>query len=270
MAAPGARALAIALVMSGGVQAALIGPELVKRTALLLPPLVFLGTYLVMALLPLASLVLLSVVDIPPLPPRRHNAAASLGAILARPSFITAVIAGLVAYGSMNLLMAATPLQMMLCGFTANDSTDVIRLHALAMFAPGFITGRLIQRFGVHRIIITGGLLTLGCAAFSLAAPLFLSFAVALMLLGVGWNFMFVGATTLLATAHAPEERVRAQVTNDFIIFGTVAITSFSSGVLHATVGWLAMNAALVPPLAIALGLVTWHYLRRTRPALAQ
>ncbi|MCW3473953.1 MFS transporter [Limobrevibacterium gyesilva] len=268
VAAPNARSRAIALVMAGGVVSAILGPELVKHTKEMVSPLLFLGTYVAMSLLPVIGMVLLAVVKLPP-PPPRNASPTPLRVIIARPAFVVAAVAGLVSYGAMNLIMAATPLEMMLCGYGVNDSTDVIRAHAIAMFAPGFVTGRLIQKFGAHRVICLGGLLTISCAALSLTGSAYMTFVTALMLLGLGWNLMFVGATTLLATAHDAQERVRAQAANDFIVFGTVAITSFSSGALHSSSGWVAVNATVVPPVLIALGLVLWHQTRRARLATA-
>jgi MFS family permease len=258
VAPPALRPRAIALVMAGGVISAILGPEIVKHTKDIAGPILFLGTYMALGILPLISMVLLWLVKLPPAPPRVVSPT-PLGEIMRRPSFITAVIAGLVGYGTMNLIMAATPLEMMLCGYGVDASTDVIRAHALAMFAPGFVTGRLIQRFGVHNIIVIGGVLCLGCAGMSLLAPVFLNFMVALAILGLGWNFMFVGATTLLATAHAPAERVRAQAANDFIVFTTVTLTAFTSGALHDALGWAAVNFSVVPFVLVAIGLVVWH-----------
>jgi MFS family permease len=267
-AAPAARARAISLVMAGGVIAAILGPELVKRSKDLVPPLLFLGTYLCIALLPLAAAILVAFTRLQK-PVRHAGRPTPIAQILARPDFIVAVIAGLAAYGSMNLIMASTPVQMMLCGFGVNDSADVIRAHSIAMFAPGFFTGRLIQRFGAHRVIGAGGILIGVCAALSLAGPGYLDFTTALTLLGLGWNLMFTGATALLTLAYDATERVRAQATNDFIVFGTVACTSFGSGALHATAGWVALNFAVVPPVAIAVALVLWRRASLARVAAA-
>ena len=154
------------------------------------------------------------------------------------------------------------------CGVAA--SADVIRAHSLAMFSPGFVTGRLIQRFGVHQIILVGGLLTLGCVLVNVfQPPLFMTFLVALALLGVGWNFMFVGGTTLLTTSHSPEERVRVQATHDFIVFGSVAITAVTSGAVQATQGWKFLNLTVLPPIVIAFIVVGWHWLARSRKRAA-
>jgi predicted MFS family arabinose efflux permease len=267
VAAPAYRPRAIALVMAGGVVAAVLGPELVKHSRDLVPPFLFLGTYLAFALLPVVALLLLSLVRLPP-PPPRPKVAVPLREIMARPAFVTAVVTGLVAYGTMNLVMTSTPVEMMLCGFGVAASATVIQFHSVSMFAPGFVTGRLIERFGTGRVIAAGAALTAGCVAVSLAGREFWHFALALSLLGVGWNFMFVGATALLSAAHRPEERVRAQAANDFIVFGATACTAFLSGALHATAGWEALNLALLPPLAAALALLLWRR-RRTATATA-
>jgi MFS family permease len=176
----------------------------------------------------------------------------------------------MVGYGTMNLVMASTPLQMMFCGFGIGASADVIRAHSIAMFLPGFVTGRLIQRLGAHRIIVAGGVLTLLCAAINVAfSPAYATFMVALVLLGVGWNFMFIGGTTLLTAAYTAAERVRVQATNDFIVFGTVACTAFTSGAVQATAGWAALNLTVVPPVIVAVSLIAWHWTARARLAPA-
>jgi MFS family permease len=270
VATPEARARAISLVLAGGVVAALIGPEIVKRTNGLITgdgvnDLRFLATYLCLPVLPILTAILLLFIRVPP-PPERQRVAVPFRAIIARPSFITAVVAAVVGYGAMNLVMSSTPLQMLLCGFGVGASADVIRAHSIAMFLPGFVTGRIIQRCGVHQVICAGALITALCVAVNVAyAPVMGTFMAALILLGIGWNFMFVGATTLLSTAYEPHERVRVQATNDFIVFGTVALTAFASGAIHATFGWDALNLSVLPPVVIALVLVTWHWLARGR-----
>jgi MFS family permease len=264
-----AKARAISLVLAGGVLAAIVGPEMVKRTNALIPDYVFLATYLYLPVLPVITAILLTFVQVPPAQ-RKVGIPVPFRTIFARPDFITAVVSSLVGYGSMNLIMASTPLQMLLCGFGVAASADVIRAHSIAMFAPGFFSGRLIQKFGVHQIIMTGGLLTLGCVAVNVyEPPLFTTFMVALALLGVGWNFMFVGGTTLLTTAYAPEERVRVQATHDFIVFGSVAMTALTSGAVQATQGWNVLNLTVVPPVLIAFIVVGWHWVARSRVAVA-
>ncbi len=248
VAAPDARPRAIALVMAGGVLAAIIGPEIVKRSNMWIPPLEFLGTYLCLTVLPCIAALLLAFTHMP-VAVRQQVQPVPFRTIIMRPSFVTAVVSSMVGYGTMNLVMASTPLQMMMCGFGVNASADVIWAHSIAMFLPGFITGRLIQRLGPHVIIAAGGLLTLFCVVANLTFGVaFSTFIIALVLLGVGWNFMFVGGTTLLAAAHDAHERVRVQATNDFIVFGTVACTAFASGAIEATGGWAVLNLTLIPP----------------------
>ena len=265
VAAPEARPRAISLVLAGGVVAAIVGPEMVKRTYDFLPAHPFLATYLYLPLLPIMTVVLLSFAALPPAPPRT-SIPIPFRTIIARPTFLTAVISSLVGYGTMNLVMASTPLQMLLCGFGVPASADVIRAHSLAMFLPGFVTGRLIQKFGVHRIIAVGGVLTLGCVLVNLEfAPYFMTFMVALGLLGVGWNFMFVGGSTMLTTAYDPTERVRVQGLHDFIVFASVAATAVSSGAIHMKAGWEALNLTLVPPVLFAMAVVGWHFVAKGR-----
>ena len=265
---PHAKAGAISLVLAGGVVAAIVGPEMVKRTNALFPDHVFLATYLYLPLLPIVTAILLSFVQVPPAQ-RKAGVAVPFRTIFARPDFITAVVSSLVGYGTMNLVMASTPLQMLLCGFGVGASADVIRAHSIAMYLPGFFTGRLIQKFGVHPIIMAGGLLTLGCVAVNIyQPPLFATFMIALALLGLGWNFMFVGGTTILTTAYAPEERVRVQATHDFIVFGSVALTALTSGAVQATAGWNILNLTVVPPVLLAFTVVGWHWVARSRPAV--
>lgn len=258
VATPDYRPRAIALVMAGGVMAAALGPELVKHSKDLFAPFLFLGTYLILAVMPLLCMALLSVVALPPAPPRAANATPVME-IVARPAFLTAALTGAVAYGVMNLLMTSTPLEMMLCGFGVPASATVIQAHAVSMFAPGFVTGRLIGRFGTRPVIMAGVVLNAACVGLALMGKEFHHFTAALVALGLGWNLMFTGATTLLAEAHSPAERVRAQTANDFIVFGTVACTAFGSGLLHAAGGWFVLNLIVLPALAFAL----WRVSRR-------
>jgi MFS family permease len=268
-ATPAWRPRAISLVMAGPILSAIFGPEIVKHSYDLFAPTLFLGTYLALALLPLVAMVLLSGLVLPP-PPPKQAVSTPVGEIIRRPAFVAAAVAGLVAYGTMNLAMTATPLEMMLCGFSVGAAATVIQAHSLAMFAPGFVTGHLITRFGVMRIITVGAGLTAACVGVALMGREFWHFVVALVLLGVGWNFMFVGATTLLATSYEPHERVRAQGANDFIVFGTVACTAFLSGFVHHRFGWDMLNLTLLPPLVAALALLFWQRARMRRVAPAE
>ncbi|MGE0416375.1 MAG: MFS transporter [Acetobacteraceae bacterium] len=269
VAAPEAKARAISLVMAGGVLSAIVGPEMVKRTHDLIPDYLFLATYLYLPILPIIASVLLYKAELPPPPPKASGVNVPFRDIISRPNFVTAVISSLVGYGTMNLLMASTPLQMMLCGFGVAASADVIRAHSVSMYAPGFVTGRLIQKFGIHQIILTGALLTTSAVVTNLYfPPYFSTFFVALAVLGIGWNFMFVGGTTMLTTAYQPQERVKIQATHDFIVFANVAGTALTSGVIEAKWGWGALNLSVLPPVIIATAVVVWHLIVK-RPRMA-
>lgn len=266
VATPAYRPKAISLVMTGGILAAIFGPELVKHSKDMAAPFLFLGTYLIFSVLPLLVLVLLSVVRLPPAPPRPASPTPVME-IVRRPAFLAAAISGAIAYGTMNLVMTSTPLEMMLCGFGVAASATVIQAHAVSMFAPGFVTGRLIARFGARPVIGAGAALSAACVGVALLGESFAHFTVALMLLGVGWNFMFTGATSLLGESHRPEERVRAQAANDFIVFGTVACTALGSGAVHAAFGWGVLNLALLPALLVTMVLVLSRAGTVPRPA---
>ncbi|MDE2514606.1 MAG: MFS transporter [Rhodospirillales bacterium] len=260
LASPLQRPRVIALVMTGGVVAAALGPEIVKQSAAWVPGHVFVGSYALMAIPPLVAALLLGFARLPPAP-RAMAVSVPVAEVLARPTVIVAILAGVIAYASMNIVMASTPLQMTLCGFGVGDSANVIRAHALAMYLPGFVTGRLIGRFGVHKVIGAGGAVVIAAAAVNIALPPSLwGFSLGLVLLGVGWNFMFVGATTLLTSGYAPQERVRVQAVNDFIVFGSVACTALASGAIEAWAGWSVLNAVVIVPVMLALALVGWHF----------
>jgi MFS family permease len=167
----------------------------------------------------------------------------------------------------MNLIMTSTPVEMMLCGYGISAGATVIQAHAVAMFGPGFFSGRLIGRFGARRVILWGAGLTAACVAVTLSGNSFWHFTLALVLLGLGWNFMFVGATNLLSESHAPAERMRAQAANDVIVFGTVTCTAFASGAIHAAAGWEVLNLLLIPALAVAVVLMAMARRRQGKVA---
>jgi predicted MFS family arabinose efflux permease len=225
----------------------------------------FAGTYLAFAAIPILTALLVGAMRLPPAPHVAGAAPVRLGSILRRPGVFVAILCAVVGWDTMNLLMAVTPLEMMLCGFSVSDSTTIIQWHAAAMFAPSFLTGHLITRFGVLRVIGAGAVLTGLCAAVALSGASFAHFWVALVLLGVGWNFMFVGATALLTASHTPAERTKAQAANDVIVFGSVTITSLASGAMHHLFGWAVLNLAVIPALIVALLALAW--LARQRPA---
>ena len=201
------RPKAISTVMAGGVIGAFLGPAVVKATKDWFAPVLFAGSYLAFAALPFATAALVFAMRLAPPADPRGTATVQLGPILGRPRFIVAVLSAVVGWDTMNILMAATPLEMMLCGFTVGDSATVIQWHAAAMFAPSFLTGHLITRFGVVRVIAVGAALIAACAVVALAGQSFAHFWVALVALGVGWNFMFVGGTALLTSSYRPEDR---------------------------------------------------------------
>jgi predicted MFS family arabinose efflux permease len=262
---------AISFVLAGGVMAGLIGPAVVIVSKDLWPPYLFAATFIAQsALAALAGLVLMKLKSPPPMPreERDRNPGRALSAIARDPLFIVAVACGVVSYVIMNLVMTSAPIAMVDCGYSVTISTLGIQWHVLGMYAPSFITGHLIVRYGLYRIIALGLLMLLASAAISLAGQSIANFWIGLMLLGVGWNFAFIGATTLVTRCHRPEERNKVQSLNDFLIFGTMALGSFASGKLLATFGWEFVNATVFPPVLAVGALLAWMALRR-RPRLA-
>jgi MFS family permease len=259
------RSRAISLVLAGGVVSALFGPETAKWSRDLFLPAAFAGCYAVIAVLCLAVALLLCLVRLPKPPPVAwRGGGRPLIQIAREPVFLVAAFAAMVGYGVMSLVMTATPITMLGCGFGFADAAFVIQWHALGMYAPSFVTGRLITRFGLTRILLAGALLLVVSAGISLSGLAKAQFWAALVLLGIGWNFLFVGATTLLARAHAPAEKAKVQALNDFLIFGTVAVSSFSSGALLAGPGWRVIQLAALPLAIAAIAAVLWL---KTRPA---
>ena len=261
------RSKAVSLVLSGGVVSALVGPQAAKWSAGLFAPFAFAGCYAVIACLALTAAVVLSFVRLPPAPPRaRRSGGRGLREIALQPQFLAAALAGMTAYGAMALVMTATPLAMLGCGFGFADAAFIIQWHALGMYVPSFFTGRLIHRYGVTAVMLTGALLLAACGLLNLSGQSEPHFWSALVLLGVGWNFLFVGATTLLGAAYGPSERAKVQGLNDFLVFGTVALSSFSSGALLSGPGWGTIQFAVLPLAVFAAAAV----LRlRLRPAPA-
>ena len=263
------RPKAISYVMAGGLASAIIGPQLVKVTsqAMVIP---FLGTYLAVIAVNVLGSALFFFLDIPrPKPPAAtDDRGRSRRALLATPVTAVSVICAMVSYALMNLVMTSTPLAVVGCGFEQNIAADVVSAHVLAMYVPSFFTGHLIARFGV-RTIVALGLVILGAAGVvALQGVQLENFFIALILLGVGWNFGFIGATTMLAASHGPHERGRMQGMNDLIVFGGVTVASLSSGGLmncsggDAMVGWASVNLAMAPFLMLAGGALIWLALR--------
>lgn len=260
---------AISLVLAGGLAAALTGPSLVKLTAeaTAIP---FLATYATIIGLNLLGPVLFAFLDIPrpaapdPAAPRGR----SLGELARDPTIMVAVICAMVSYALMNLVMTSAPLAMVGCGFHTSDAASVVSGHVLAMFAPSFFTGHLIARFGATRIVMLGLAILAAAGAVALSGVDLSHFYVAMILLGLGWNFGFIGATTMLTRAYRPEERERVQGLNDAVVFGGVFLASLSSGGLMncmastPAAGWSAVNLAMLPFLVLAGGALIWLMLR--------
>ncbi|WP_241503701.1 MFS transporter [Ferruginivarius sediminum] len=248
------RSRAISLVMAGGVLAAIMGPQLANWSKDLFAPIDFAGGYLVVAVLCGVQVVLVQFARLPkPRPAERALGGRRLGALLRHPSLVLAIACGMVAYGAMNLIMSVTPPAMLDCGHSFGSAAFVIQWHVFAMYAPAFFTGHLIQRFGVRAIVATGALFMLACVAANLSGQEIVQFAGALVLLGVGWNFMFVGGTTWVTQLHAEGEKAKVQALNDVLVFATVAVTSLGSGWIFDRLGWAAVNVAIVVPVVLVL-----------------
>jgi predicted MFS family arabinose efflux permease len=257
---------AISLVLAGGVVASVVGPELSKATVDALLPALYAGCYATLTALALAILAVLQGVRIPRLTVEQlGDSGRPLGAIMRQPVFIVAALSGAIGYGSMTLIMTATPLAMNGCGFAFSDTATVIQGHVLAMFLPSFFTGALIQRIGVLRIITLGSLLIGGCLVANVSGVAFANFSIGMALLGLGWNFMFVGGSTLLTQAYAVTERAKTQAANDFLVFSSSVLGAFGSGLAQNTYGWTAVNAGIAPAMLIALSSIVWYALRQRR-----
>jgi MFS family permease len=250
------RARAISWVMIGGVAAAIIGPQTVILTRDLLAPIPFAGAFFAMSALAAISMVIVSFLNgqarAAPAKAAREGGR-TLGEIARQPRFIVAVLCGIGSYGLMSLVMTAAPLAMVACGLGEDNAALGIQWHVLAMFGPSFVTGTLIARYGVDTIITIGMALLAACGAVALWGIDLANFWGALILLGLGWNFGFIGATTMLTETYRPEERGKVQGLNDFLIFGAVAVASFASGSLFTSVGWVWINYLIFPVVAICL-----------------
>ncbi|MCE8554858.1 MFS transporter [Ruegeria pomeroyi] len=263
------RPKAISYVMAGGLAAAIIGPQLVKATsdAYVIP---FLGTYYAVIGVNLLGALLFFFLDIPrPTPPAADSPRGrSRMELLKTPRIAVAVICAMVSYALMNLVMTSTPLAVVGCGYDQGDAADVVTSHVLAMYVPSFFTGHLIARFGVEKVVAAGLVVLAAAGVVALQGVDLNNFFIALILLGLGWNFGFIGATTMLASAHEPHERGRMQGLNDLLVFGGVTMASLASGGLmncsggSPVEGWTAVNLAMVPFLTLAGGALIWLMLR--------
>lgn len=263
------RPRAISLVLAGGVVAALIGPELAKLSYDWFAPIMFAGSFVAIAVVQAISLLFLSFVEIPrPSVEERKNSGRPMLEIARQPVFLVAVFGAMIGYGSMTFVMTATPLAMVDCGFAFGDAAFVVQWHAVGMFAPSFFTGSLIQRFGVIRIMLTGVAAYIACALINLSGIEMLQFFSALVLLGIGWNFLFIGGTTLLTESYRPEERAKVQGVGDFLVFSMSTLAAFSSGAINHAFGWQAINLGLLP-LAAAVGIALLWFGSQRRAAAA-
>jgi MFS family permease len=250
---PERRSRALSAVMAGGVFAGVIGPQLVTYTMDLWQPYQFAATFLAQAAVAALSAIVLLGVRVPIPTAAEMAGGRPLGTILRQPIFITAVICGVLSYTIMNFIMTAAPLAMRLCGLSQESSNLGLQWHIIAMFAPSFFTGGLIARFGAPRVMAAGLALSAASAAIGLMGVDVAHFWLTLILLGVGWNFGFVGASALVLECHRPEERTRVQSLNDFIVFGTMALGSLASGGLLTTYGWNTVLWVSFFPLAVAV-----------------
>ena len=252
------RSRAISYVLAGSVVAALLGPTLARNTSDILPA-QFAGVYLSLIAVYVSVAVVVSLIKIP-LPPReeRRFSGRPLSQIARQPKFIIAVCAATFGYLVMSFLMTVTPIAMGICGFTFSHSSYVIQAHVLGMYAPAFITGHLIARFGVNNILIAGSLLCGASILIHLSGISFLNFLSGLVLVGIGWNFLFTGGTTLLTETYTSAEKAKVQGLNDFFIWGTISIGAFMSGAVQQSIGWNAVNLVMAPLVVIVLVITLW------------
>lgn len=261
---------AMSWVLAGGVLGGVVGPNLAQWSrALLAVP--FAGAYLALVGVALLALALISFIPFPPLPGQGSAGAHGrpVAEIARQPAFIVAAAACAIGYGVMSLLMSATPIAMQQCGLPFSSAALVLEWHVLGMFVPSFFTGRLVQRFGALKVMAAGLLLNIGCVAFALSGQDVMHFVGALLVLGVGWNFLFIGGSTLATTAWRPEEKTQAQAALDFCVYLTMTLTSFASGALVTTGGWQAMNLGALLPLALLGAALGWMARHQVRAAAA-
>ena len=267
-ASPDFKATAISLVLAGGLVGGILGPSSSRLTIDLVGA-KFEGAYLALILFTLVTMVLLRFIRIPA-PTASEQAAAGrpLAEIAAQPKFVVAVLSGAIGYGVMNFLMTSTPIAMQACGHAYSDQAFVISSHIVAMFAPSFITGPLIKRVGVLPVMFTGALLNFAAIATALTGIALGQFWLSLVLLGVGWNFLYIGGTTLLTATYRPEERAKAQGANDQAIFIMMAISSLTSGMTVTTAGWERVNLFALPLVALVAIAILWYgFARKTAAA---
>src|SRR6266566_198003 len=264
------RPKAVSWVMAGGVFAGVLGPQLVQWTMDIWPPYLFAFSFAVQAVVALIAMAVLAGVDAPKPAPSDLHGGRPLLDIVRQPRFIAAAFCGIVSYPMMNLVMTSAPLAMKMCGLSVSDSNFGIQWHIVAMYGPSFFTGTLIARFGAPSLLALGLLLEAAGAAAGLSGITAMHFWATLIVLGVGWNFSFVGASALVLETHRPQERNKVQAFNDFLIFGVMALGSFSSGQLLANYGWSAVNLVVYPPVLLGLTVLTLASFARRQRARSQ
>jgi MFS family permease len=250
------RPKAVSWVMAGGVFAGVLGPQLVQWTMNIWPPYLFAFSFVVQAIVAVVAMIVLSGIDAPKPAAADLHGGRPLFEIVRQPRFIAAALCGIVAYPMMNLVMTSAPLAMKMCGLSVSDSNFGIQWHIVAMYGPSFFTGSLITRFGAPRIVALGLALEAIGAMIGLSGITAMHFWATLIVLGVGWNFSFVGASALVLETHRPQERNKVQAFNDFLIFGMMAVGSFSSGQLLANYGWSMVNMVVFPPVMLGLAVL--------------
>src|SRR6476646_5876035 len=262
------RPKAVSWVMAGGVFAGVLGPQLVQWTMDIWPPYLFACSFLVQAAVALLAMAILTGVDAPKPAPADLHGGRPLLTIARQPRFIAAALCGIVSYPMMNLVMTSAPLAMKMCGLSVSDSNFGIQWHIVAMYGPSFFTGSLIARFGAPKVIALGLILEAAAAGIGLSGITAMHFWATLFVLGVGWNFGFVGASALVLETHRPQERNQVQAFNDFLVFGMMAVGSFSSGQLLANYGWSAVNMVVFPPVLLGLAVLLLAFFAKRRAKL--
>ena len=257
------RTKAISFVMLGGIIAGFIGPAVASQAKYIIKDALFAGSYLAMIFLHVFIIIILLTISIPkPTIEEKTGRKRKYKIIFSQPKFIVAIVSSMISYAVMAMIMTATPLAMTeYCGYPFSDAAFVIQWHIVGMFAPSFFTGSLIKKFGAVAIIITGIFINLSCIIINLAGNDILNFWMALILLGIGWNFMFVSGTTMVTETYQPSEKAIVQGVNDFFVFGSAAFASLLAGVLQTSIGWEAINFCAIILLSIAIVALIWYYL---------
>ena len=260
------RAKAISLTLAGGIVGGVTGPEMAKRTHDLFAAHPYMGSYMSLGFVCLLAMLILTRLDIPKLSEKEIlDPGRPLAKIMRQPEFIVAVLASMLSYGIMNLMMTSTPLAMRAHDHPFNDAALVLSWHVFGMYGPSFFTGSLINRFGVLNVILAGIGMMFLCIFIALSGTAFLNFWTALFVLGIGWNFMYVGGSALLTECHTPSERAKTQAANDFMVFLTMAVSSLSSGMLLHKAGWHAVNLGSTPFLLLSTVATLWLVMKRRR-----